>query len=230
MALGSGAILESELGAGDPKCPLVLLLDTSESMGWDRVDDYGDPLPLAIDELNRGLDALGTALRDDAVAKRRVEVQVITFGGSVHERGGFTVARDWRPPTLSARSITPMGEAILRGIAAATERRKALRSCGGLVYRPWVFLLTDGEPSDSVTGIDDQIARAEAAGDIVFWSIAVRGANIDVLRSLSDRRPILRVDETDWTKLFIWISDAVKQVSRSRPGEQIAVNPWTMTS
>jgi uncharacterized protein YegL len=229
---GSGRISESELGNGDPKCPLVLLLDTSESMGFDRVDGEGDPLPLAIDELNRGLGALSAALKADAVAKRRVEVKVITFGGSVEERGGFTLARDWNPPRLSARYDTPMAEAITRGIAAATERRKVLRSCGGLVYRPWVFLLTDGEPSYSVKDIPDQIARAEKAGDIIFWSIAAHGANEDILKFLSSKstsRPILKFDEANWSSLFEWISDSVAKVSRSRPGDQVAVDPWMMT-
>ncbi len=56
----------------EPRCPVVLLLDTSGSM-------QGAP----VQELNGGLRAFSDALKSDRLASLRVEVAVITFGGKV---------------------------------------------------------------------------------------------------------------------------------------------------
>src|SRR5512135_3148896 len=56
----------------EPRCPVVLALDTSGSMQGN-----------AIAELNEALRAFAAALRSDRLASLRVEVAVIAFGGKV---------------------------------------------------------------------------------------------------------------------------------------------------
>ena len=56
----------------EPRCPVVLALDTSGSMQGK-----------AINELNEGLRAFAAALKADRLASLRVEVAVIAFGGKV---------------------------------------------------------------------------------------------------------------------------------------------------
>ena len=53
----------------EPRCPCLLLLDTSGSMS-------GRP----ISELNAGLQAFQSELQADSLAMKRVEVALITFG------------------------------------------------------------------------------------------------------------------------------------------------------
>jgi uncharacterized protein YegL len=53
----------------EPRCPCLLLLDTSQSM-------QGAP----ITELNRGLITFKEELAKDPLAMKRVEVAVVTFG------------------------------------------------------------------------------------------------------------------------------------------------------
>ena len=60
----------------EPRCAVVLLLDTSGSM-------HGQP----ISELNAGLKEFENALKSDRLASLRVEVAVVTFGGSVKVLG-----------------------------------------------------------------------------------------------------------------------------------------------
>ena len=52
----------------EPRCPCVLLLDTSSSMQG-----------LPIDALNQGLRTFKDELMKDPLASRRVEVAVVTF-------------------------------------------------------------------------------------------------------------------------------------------------------
>jgi len=53
----------------EPRCPCVLLLDTSSSMSGP-----------SIDQLNAGLHQFQKELANDALASQRVEIAVITFG------------------------------------------------------------------------------------------------------------------------------------------------------
>ena len=56
----------------EPRCPCVLLLDTSKSMNGDRIA-----------ALNKGLQAFRDELIKDPLARQRVEIAVVTFGGTV---------------------------------------------------------------------------------------------------------------------------------------------------
>ncbi|MGC5224213.1 vWA domain-containing protein [Micromonospora sp. DT81.3] len=224
---------EAEYDSNDPRCPLVLILDTSTSMGRPRVGPGGEPLERAMEQLNRGLRALASELRNDAVAERRVEIRVVTFGGQVRVQGDWQLAADWRPPTLTASGRTPMGEAIRTSLKIAQARREELAEKGIASYRPWLFLLTDGEPTDDITVGADAITAANRSHDsrqhVLFWPVAAQGANPDVLRTVDPSQPVLALDETDWSSLFQWVSHALAGVSRSRPGEQLKIQPWTIT-
>src|ERR1051325_11617572 len=89
----------------EPRCPCVLLLDISGSM-------RGDP----IDELNAGLADYKDSLAADTLAMKRVEVAIVTFGGTVEVACDFTTADAFQPPTLAAHGETPMGAALLQGM------------------------------------------------------------------------------------------------------------------
>ena len=98
----------------DQRTPCVLLLDTSSSMA-------GDPIA----ELNQGLRVFQQALMDDSLARRRVEVAILTFGGQVNLVQDFVTAERFTPPTLHAEGGTPMGEAIERALDRVAMRKQS---------------------------------------------------------------------------------------------------------
>jgi uncharacterized protein YegL len=74
----------------EPRCPCVLLLDTSGSM-------MGEP----ITALNQGLVAFRDDLTRDPLASRRVELAVVTFDSEVKVVQDFVTADQFQPPTLT---------------------------------------------------------------------------------------------------------------------------------
>src|SRR3954470_5576686 len=74
----------------EPRCPCMLLLDTSGSM-------TGRP----ISELNAGLQTFASQMMNDGLAAKRVEVAVMSFG-PVRLQSDFTTATNFSAPVLRA--------------------------------------------------------------------------------------------------------------------------------
>jgi uncharacterized protein YegL len=192
----------------EPRCPCVLLLDVSGSMS-------GRPL----DELNAGLLTFRDELALDALAQKRVEVGIVTFG-PVSVEAPFTMASSFYPPTLQAHGDTPIGAAVGRAIDMVEERKRDYKVNGISYYRPWIFLITDGAPTDNWQNAAVAIREGEAAKKFAFFAIGVRGADMDTLRQLSVREP-LALDGLKFRELFSWLSSSLRSVSRSTPGTEV---------
>lgn len=193
----------------EPRCPCVLLLDVSGSMG-------GHPL----DQLNAGLTAFKDELAADTLAMKRVEVAIITFG-PVKVEVPFTTAATFYPPTLQAQGDTPMGSAILQALNMIRDRKQDYKANGISYYRPWVFLITDGAPTDAWQSAADAVREGEASKQFAFFSIGVKGANMEILRQISSGREPLSLDGLKFRELFSWLSSSLRSVSRSTPGTEV---------
>jgi uncharacterized protein YegL len=219
----------------EPRCPCVLLVDNSASMlavvanpGSDtgetvirdgqtyRVVSSGTT---RLDLVNEGLKAYQLDLLKDDLAPQRVEVSIITFGGKVSTVVPFTSAHDFVAPTLDATGETPMGEAIVKAIEAVEERKKVYRGNGLHYYRPWIFLITDGEPTDDWLRAAEKVRECEANKKIAFFAVGVEGANMETLQKISVRRA-LNLKGYSFREMFLWLSQSQRRVSHSRPGEE----------
>jgi uncharacterized protein YegL len=219
----------------EPRCPCVLLLDVSGSMGEvvaNAGQDTGQTVQqdgktyrvvsggtTRIDLLNEGLRAYHADLMGDSLAAQRVEVSVIAFGGSVQTVVPFVTAHEFTPPTLEANGETPMGEAILRAIEAITERKGRYKQNGLHYYRPWIFLVTDGEPTDDWRPAAAKVREGEKNKAFAFFAVGVEGANCDVLKQISVRKP-LPLKGYSFREMFVWLSQSQRSVSHSNPGQE----------
>ena len=198
----------------EPRCPCVLLLDTSGSM-------RGTPIA----ELNQGLAAYKAELASDTLAAKRVEVAIISFG-PVEVQNDFQTADSFQPPTLSASGDTPMGAAIEQAISLLDLRKQTYRTNGIAYYRPWIFLITDGAPTDDWRPAAEKVRAGETAKKFAFFAVGVEGANLEVLAQIATREP-LKLKQLRFRDLFVWLSNSMKAVSRSTVGDQVTLTSPT---
>jgi uncharacterized protein YegL len=190
----------------EPRCPVVLVLDTSGSM-------TGSP----IQELNQGLQQFWQEVCSDTLAAKRVEVAVVTFG-PVKVVQDFSALSQCQPPTCVADGVTPIGEAIVKGCSLLQDRKRLYKQNGISYFRPWMILITDGSPTDDITDAIEAIALGEKEKALAFFAIGVSDADMKVLESLTVRQA-LRLKGLNFKEFFSWLSASVTSVSQSTPGD-----------
>lgn len=198
----------------EPRCPCLLLLDRSSSMA-------GAP----IRELNAGLSAFSKELLTDSLAMKRVEIAVVSFG-PVRIESEFYTAANFSPPTLTAGGDTPMGEAIQQAIAMVQQRKDVYKSSGILSYRPWIFMITDGAPTDTWQNAAQLVREGETQKSFAFFAVGVQGSRIDILKQIATREP-LKLQGFKFREMFLWLSNSMRSVSQSTPGTTVPLAPPT---
>ena len=203
----------------EPRCPCVVVLDVSSSMSG-----------AAIEALNRGVGQFIQELSADSLASRRVEVAIVTFGSSVQLAADFTSPRSLIAPHFTADGATPMGEAVVRAYSVLESRKEEYRRAGISYFRPWMFLLTDGEPTDTHSKHWKDAIRlvheGEADKRLLFFGVAVNDADQAVLNALCPpKRPSLKLKGLHFGELFSWLTASLKSASASAPGSAIKLPP-----
>jgi uncharacterized protein YegL len=201
----------------EPRCPCVLLLDTSGSM-------KGAP----INALNEGLRSFKDDLIKDTLASKRVEVAVVTFDSHVSIAQDFVTADQFEPPTLGAQGYTHMGAAIHQALDMLQARKEQYKANGIVYYRPWVFMITDGEPQGEPDDVVD-LAAERIKGDedskrVAFFAVGVENANMTRLGEIVVRTPV-KLRGLNFVDMFEWLSRSMQAVSHSKVDEQIALPP-----
>ena len=195
----------------EPRVACVLVLDVSGSMAGRRID-----------ELNAGLVAFRDTMTADSLASRRAEVAIVTFGGAVTLQTPFISAEYFLPPVLEPSGYTPMGEAINQAVDLVAERKRIYKSAGIAYYRPWIFLITDGGPTDFWQAAAHRVQQGELAKEFVFFAVGVEDAEMATLQAISTRGP-LKLRGLNFRELFLWLSQSMQSVSRSSPGDKLAL-------
>ena len=201
----------------EPRCPCVLLLDTSGSMQGDRIE-----------ALNQGLLSFKDELVKNTLAARRVEVAIVTFDSHVNVVQDFVTVDQFTPPILTAQGLTTMGAGINKSLEIIQERKSQYRANGIAYYRPWIFMITDGEPQGEIDEVIEQATQRlrgdESNKKVAFFTVGVENANMDRLHQIAVRTP-LKLKGLNFVEMFVWLSASMSAVSHSQLEEQVALPP-----
>lgn len=217
--------------SGNPnqRTPCVLVLDASGSM-----NEATAGKKTRIDELNAGLVTLQSELSTDDTALVRVLLGIVSVGG---RKNDADIMMDWTDASefvafpLKADGSTPLGKGLLLALQMVEQEKRELREAGISYTRPWIMVISDGEPTDPATEWEAAVQacrRSEQNKEVEIFAIGVAGANLSKLGEISSKPPVL-LSVTKFKDLFIWLSASLSAASRSRPGEVLqlpSTDPW----
>ena len=204
----------------EPHLACVLLLDTSGSMS-------GQP----IDSLNKALQDFKNKVSLDEMAQKRVDIAIVEFNSDVRVVQNFTPIAEMSPVTLQATGSTAMGAGIETAIDMTKERNRFYNSLGTPVFKPWIFMITDGAPTDSIENAIRRIQEEESKGShgkLKFFALGVPGFDRKTLVSLTrhqgEKPRIMELQNFDFAGIFNWMSESMVAISVSRVGEEVPLS------
>lgn len=114
-----------------------------------------------------------------------------------------------------------MNEAIITGLDAIEMRKQEYKDIGVDYWRPWMFLMTDGLPTDNELEADarQRLQEALQGKKINFFPMGIGGADIPTLKSytLDGSGLVLRADKSNFKEAFVWLSKSMVVASNSNP-------------
>lgn len=211
--------MEIDFGSNDiRRMPVYLLLDVSGSMS-------GTP----IQAVEQGVALLWNELLSQPQAVEMVHISVITFGSSAQQVVKLSELTKFQPPRLSAGGSTAMGDAF-RLLAQALDREIVSNQAEQKGdYKPLIFLLTDGSPTDSwETEVRNLKARAQKKAGTIIALGCGDSVNTGVLRQITEFVLLMTDVTSDNLRAFFkWVSASVTTASQSAAnsgGAEAAVN------
>jgi len=186
------------------RLPVVLVLDTSGSMAGTKID-----------ELNKGIYEFASTIRGTYEMAAALDIAVVTFSSSVEVINEFIPGDKFQPRPIHAHGATSMGNAVLKAIDLIRERSMAYRSQGIKYYRPWLWLMSDGEPTDDWEHAAEVAQQAERRKELKMFTVAIgQDCNIDILKRFSDSKPI-SISGLKFSRMFMWLSSSLESILRS---------------
>jgi uncharacterized protein YegL len=179
------------------KLPVYLLLDTSGSM-------HGEP----IEAVKNGVQMLISSLRSDPFALENAHVSVITFDSTAKQVAPLTELPAFQIPVIAASGETNLGEglSLLASCILSEVKRGTTDSRGD--WRPLVFIMTDGEPTDSWKQGLDKLKQVRTG--IIVACAAGPGADTSVLKQITE--VVVQIDTADQSSIkafFKWVSSSI---------------------
>ena len=197
------------------RLPVYLLLDTSYSMTGAKIQSVNQGVQLIYNELLNNPTALDT-----------VHIGVITFNSTARMVTSLTDLTNFVPPILSADGVTALADALSvlydsldRDLIPNSTQQKG-------DFKPLVFILTDGIPTDSQGYPSDNwrpaIDRIRSRTKNKVGSIIVLGIGSDqeidesVLKGIGDvAMKITDANPDAIQSFFKWVSASVGTASVS---------------
>lgn len=193
----------NEVEGTSRRLPVYLLLDRSGSMS-------GEP----IEAVKQGVKYLISSLKKEPQAIETAYLSVISFGSDARQDVPLVELNNFKEPKLDASGTTALGGALkILNNCLENEVRKSTPTQKG-DYKPLVFLMTDGEPTDEWENAADEIKKK--SGKLANIIAVGCGPNVNAKTLKRITEIVLQMSSyqpDDFNQFFKWVSQSVKQAS-----------------
>lgn len=187
------------------RLPIYFLLDVSESM-------IGDPL----EQMQQGMSLVISELRKDPYALETVFLSIIAFAGKSVKICSMVEIYNFYPPKLPIGGGTSIGKAldVLMDDIDTKVRKTTYEEKGD--WKPIVFLFTDGNPTDSYSSSFDRwSSKYKNKANLVVVSIG-DNADLSIFTPLTENMLVLKnTDSESFKSFFKWVTASIQTNSMS---------------
>ena len=205
------------INASEPHMACLFLVDTSGSMGV-LLEDGSTP----IEELNKALNRFKVEVCEDRKTRDILDVATVQFGSEVNVVQPFRPVEQMQPVSLTLTGSTNMAGGLRMAIDMIIERGRLYRRTGTQPYCPWIVMITDGYPDAPfpADALAQEIESLDQQDKLRLWSLAVSGADTQLLNKLGHGKRSLVLKGYDFSKFFDWANKSMRSISVSSPGER----------
>lgn len=189
------------------RLPVYLLIDTSGSMRGE-----------SIHAVNVGIQAMLSALRQDPYALESAHIAIITYDNEAREFIPLTALEDFQfsdivvpnaGGTFTGAALECLIQCVDRDIRRSDGEQKG-------DWRPLVFLMTDGTPSDAYTyGEAIKELKKRSFGSIIACAVGPKAKHEPLKQLTSQIVALETLDSTAFAGFFKWVSASVASGSSS---------------
>ena len=197
------------VNANDSHMAGLFLLDTSGSM-------EGEPINELVSAINR----FKMEVCEDKTTRDVLDIAIVEFNSTVRVVQEFVPIEYMEPVSLNASGGTDMNDGLKTAIDMVVERGRFYRRSGTQPYCPWIVMITDGYPSNSIDNVAEEILSLDNQDKLRLWSLAVKGADTKLLNKLGHGKRVLELEGYDFSKFFDWVNKSMRSISESSPGEK----------
>ncbi len=223
------------------RVPVCLCLDTSGSMGLvvadrDQMRETGETVFEDGQEwsivtggttraalLKKGLETLKKAVKEDVVARRSIELCIVSFNDRAECITDFCDIDHFKVPEIDPEGETEMGEGINLALDLLEDRKKMYRDYGVSYYQPILVIFSDGENTGSYNSLArarSRISELTESKKLSCFQIGIdEECDIEELTKINPKRPAKMLNSTKFNEFFIWLSKSTGVLSRSALGE-----------
>ncbi len=209
----------------EQKCLCVLVLDVSGSMEGQKLDMLNKGVAGFFNQIQTA-DGVPDTLMD------QLEIGIMQYDEEVRILREPKLLEDGElPPTLTERgSTTETVVAIEEAIRMVEDRKAFYKSTGQRYYRPWIIVMTDGEPygkrssEADIDAISQRVIADSTGKKYMIMGIGVgEDANMDTLKRMTAGRA-MPLQGLKFGAFFEWLSSSLSTVASSKEGEKIDIS------
>ena len=177
-----------------------------------------------IDLLNEGLRNFYNEICADETTSQRLELSIITFNDYVQVVQEPALPENVFIPELRGDGDTALADAVNEAIDKVEARKSWYKQTGQPYYRPWIILMTDGEPNagQDIDSLARRIKSDTAAKKYAFLPVGVEGADMAVLQKIAgEGMGAAKLKGMRFSQFFKWLSASMGTVTKAENGQTV---------